>query len=369
MKKSAQILLGIFCLCLPATLHAQDKNDSEYLAGAVPEIDGKVVFTKEFSIPGMSQEKIYERVYSWMENRLKKNENNSRIVFSDQAKGQIVGVGDEWIVFKSTALSLDRTKILYQLMATCQPEKCILEIGKIHYNYREGEEKYTAEEWITDKYALNKSQTKLIRGLAKWRTKTVDFADELGMGIAEALSATEKSQMQKEEKSTEKGTTKTGPIVIVPKQQVTMENSKVQQAVTSAVSMTSPKVATAPTSGKPFNYKEIMPDQLSADAIQSGNGKLVIVIGQEPFNLTMMTANSGGSLGKVNGKKVVFTILSADQPYEQLEKTENYTVRFYPTGATEPTVILECKKLPSPAAMDGMPRTYVGEILKAKTKQ
>ena len=92
-------------------------------------------------------------------------------------------------------------------------------------------------------------------------------------------------------------------------------------------------------------YKTIAPEQLSADAIQTGAGKLVIVIGQEPFNMTMMTANSGGSLGKVNGKPVVFSILSPDQPYEQMEKAESYTIRFYPTGQTEPTVILECKKL------------------------
>lgn len=39
-------------------LQAQDKDDSKYLAGAVPEVDGKVVFTKEFSIPGMSQDEI-----------------------------------------------------------------------------------------------------------------------------------------------------------------------------------------------------------------------------------------------------------------------------------------------------------------------
>ena len=85
------------------------------------------------------------------------------------------------------------------------------------------------------------------------------------------------------------------------------------------------------------HLKTIAPEQLSADAIQTGAGKLVIVIGQEPFNMTMMTANSGCSLGKVNGKPVVFSILSPDQPYEQMEKAETYTIRFYPTGQTEPT--------------------------------
>ena len=72
MKKLTQLLFVLFCFCLPAMLHAQNKqnkDDSEYLVGAVPEVDGKVIFTKEFSIPGMSQEEIFERVNNWMEAR------------------------------------------------------------------------------------------------------------------------------------------------------------------------------------------------------------------------------------------------------------------------------------------------------------
>ena len=206
MKNLTQLLFTLFCLCLPAMLQAQDGDDSKYLAGAVPEVDGKVVFTKEFSIPGMSQDEIYERLLGWMDARLKENENTSRVVFSDKEKGQIVGIGDEWIVFSSTALSLDRTKILYQLTVTCQPEKSVLEVEKIRFNYREGKEKYTAEEWIVDKYALNKAKTKLVRGLAKWRRKTVDFVDDLCLGAAEALSATTAKALVEEKKEEKKNT-------------------------------------------------------------------------------------------------------------------------------------------------------------------
>ena len=219
MKNLTQLLFTLFCLCLPAMLQAQDKDDSKYLAGAVPEVDGKVVFTKEFSIPGMSQDEIYERLLGWMDARLKENENTSRVVFSDKEKGQIVGIGDEWIVFSSTALSLDRTKILYQLTVTCQPEKSVLEVEKIRFNYREGKEKYTAEEWIVDKYALNKAKTKLVRGLAKWRRKTVDFVDDLCLGAAEALSATTAKapvEEKKEEKKEVKAVVNSGPTVITP---------------------------------------------------------------------------------------------------------------------------------------------------------
>ena len=84
--------------------------------------------------------------------------------------------------------------------------------------------------------------------------------------------------------------------------------------------------------------------------------------------MTMMTANAGGSLGKMNGKPVVFTIFSPEQSYEQIEKADTYSVRFYPTNQSEPSIILECKKLPSQTPMEGQPRTYIGEIVKAWIK-
>ena len=41
MKNLTQLLFTLFCLCLPTMLQAQDRDDSKYLAGAVPEVDGK----------------------------------------------------------------------------------------------------------------------------------------------------------------------------------------------------------------------------------------------------------------------------------------------------------------------------------------
>ena len=94
----------------------------------------------------------------------------------------------------------------------------------------------------------------------------------------------------------------------------------------------------------------------------------MIVIGDEPFNMTTLTANAGGSLGKVAGKPVVFTILSPEQAYAPLEKADTYIVRFYPNGMNEPSVVLQCKKMEAPAAIEGMPRTYIGEIVQASVK-
>ena len=37
----------------------------------------------------------------------------------------------------------------------------------------------TAEEYITDKYALNKTKTKIFRGTGDYRSKTIDFVDRI----------------------------------------------------------------------------------------------------------------------------------------------------------------------------------------------
>lgn len=360
MKELTKILFIVVCLCLPIALQAQKKDDSRYLTGAVPEENGKVVFSKTFGIPGMSQDDIFERMQQWMSERLKKNENNSRVVYTQKEKGEVVGLGEEWIVFKSTALSLDRTKILYMLTALCQPEECTLRIERISYEYREGDnkEKYSAEEWITDKYALNKSKTKLVRGLAKWRRKTIDFVDTLFADAANALSISTPTQPQTAttgNEATSSNAAVAGATIITPKQEVNVKSSNAN-------------AQTVPATALSTSYKTVAPDQLSTDLIQMGNGKLVIAIGTDNFNMTTMTANAGGSLGKSSGKPVIFTMLSPDQPYEQLEKAETYTVRFYPNGQNEPSVVLECKKLPSPAPVEGQPRTFIGEIVKALVK-
>lgn len=381
MKKTTQLLFALFCLCLPMLVQAQKRDDTKYLAGAVPEINGKVVFSKEFSIPGMSKNEIFERMQKWMQIRLRRNQNEtSRVVYADKEKGQVVGIGEEWIVFSSTALALDRTRVQYQIGAFCHPETCELRIEKIRYTYGEGreQEKYTAEEWITDEYALNKSQTKLVRGLAKWRRKTVDFADALCTEAAEALSAASIEQIvalndeeTEEEKNEQpaKAVVNAGPTVITLKKEVSHttpdEKAKQSQVVAATpIEPAQPVTATPNTNG----YKETDPNQLPSDIIQIGSGKLVIVIGTDVFNMTMMTANAGGSLGKMSGKPVVYTFLTPEQNHGQIDKAETYSVRFYPNGKQEPSVILECKKLPSQEPMEGQPRMYIGEIVKALVK-
>ena len=72
MNKFTILFLTLF-LALPIAMKAdsakEKKDDSRYLVGAVPEVDGKVIFSKEFQIPGMSQAQIYDTVMKWMTER------------------------------------------------------------------------------------------------------------------------------------------------------------------------------------------------------------------------------------------------------------------------------------------------------------
>ena len=118
-------------------------------------------------------------------------------------------------------------------------------------------------------------------------------------------------------------------------------------------------------------YTEIDLKQIPGDVYAlMGNGKLVISIGKDEFNMTNMTANAGGALGYQNGKAVAYCTLSADQPYEAIEKADTYTLKLYAPNQTAPSAVIECKKLPSQTAPQaGQPRTYVGEIVKLLMKK
>jgi hypothetical protein len=359
-----------------------DSSDdiSAYLEGAVPEVDGKVTFTKEFSIPGLSKDVVYERVNKWMEKRLAQNENDrSRVVYSNAQSGILAGAAEEWLVFKSNALALDRAWMGYAIKAECSDNACKVVIDKIRYTYQE-KEKYTAEETITDKVALNKAKTKMVIGFKKWRVKTVDFADDIFDGVALALGTDEAKEAElaaaAAEKAAQKKHKKTTVVINTGANATTAETVKESvaeaQPVVAQAQAEPTAVSKAEATAQPQTQdalREVAPEEVSKDAIKLGEGKLVIVIGEgDAFNMTVMTANAGGSIGRVDGKPVVFSILSPDQPYDALEKAETYSVKFYPTEAASPSVVLQCRKVAAPAPFEGQPRTYIGEIVSAMTK-
>lgn len=163
---------------------AQSTNpDAKYLAeGAVPEVDGKVCWQKVIDAPGKSAQQIYDILLAQL-NKMVKEENQmmerSKVAIQNQANHQLGATFHEWLVFKSTALNLDRTVMNFQLIVNCSDGKADVQMTRISYDYELERDPthYVAEEWITDKYAVNKKRTKLLKLSAKFRRKTIDRKD------------------------------------------------------------------------------------------------------------------------------------------------------------------------------------------------
>lgn len=371
------ILLLTFILCMPAGLMAQEEDDSRYLAGAVPEENGKVVFSKTFNVAGMSKQEIMQRTQAWMDGLLKSYQNTSRILLTDEENGNVVGNADHYLVFSSSGLSLDRARLQFMLTATVQPENLTLMLNRIRYVYNDTgkETTYPAEEMISDDFALNKARTKLVRGVAKFRRKTVDYVDSLFLSAIDMLKANASDRNRQAANSTAQDT-----IVIHP-------DNAAREAAAEPKTMPLPpgavRVMEVPSqqgqaaggsnnqSGQPAEgpspTTEDLVSSLSADKVNAGNGRLVIVIGEDIYDRTTLTARAGGTVGRLQGKPVVYTFLNADQDASAIDKADTYSVHFYPTEAGSAPLIMECRKAPAPKAAEGMPQLYIGEILKVTT--
>ncbi len=183
MKK---ILLALFAL-LAITAGAKSNVDPKYLAGAVPEENGMVVFRKSFRVPGKSQQEVLARMRDFVANDLMApaiQDLRTRQLSDGKDNGVIVARVEEWMVFKKKPAYLDRTRFRYLLTVKVEGDKVDMELSQISYYYGEQTdgtkgESYKAEEWITDREAINKAGTKLYPRSGKFRIKTIDRAAEI----------------------------------------------------------------------------------------------------------------------------------------------------------------------------------------------
>lgn len=197
MKKFITLLL-----MLPIMAHAAT-DDTKYLQkGAVPEENGIVTFRQTFSVTGKQQTDIFTAMAAYAKQLVKNSIPNSlraRVVNEDAAAGEISVRVEEYMVFKKKPLYLDRAQFRYMLNIKCTPDsKVSLTLTQVTYGYDEDSEGKTqttfkAEEWITDKEAINKAGTKLLPRSGKFRRKTVDRVEEI---FANARQAFETPQQQ-----------------------------------------------------------------------------------------------------------------------------------------------------------------------------
>lgn len=194
MKK---ILIAIL-MCMPGIANAQNNTwempeaevagkvinpDQKYLAGAVPVVNGRVVFSTTIEAPSKTANQIHALLLKYM-TKMTTEPNQfeqSRITLNDTINNKIYGSYQEWLVFKNKPLVLDRTRLFYNIMVECEDGKAHIDMTRIYYIYDEERQPltYKAEEWITDEYALKKKKDKLSRVSGKFRRKTIDRKDYL----------------------------------------------------------------------------------------------------------------------------------------------------------------------------------------------
>ena len=162
----------------------QDKEnpDAKYLAeNAVPVVDGKVCWEIDIKAPGKSSREIYDILLKQLTKMTTEPNQiaNSIVAVQDTINMELGAAFHEWLVFKSSALSLDRTQFNFQILVSCTDGNANVKLTRITYDYDTEREPthYTAEEWITDKYAVNKKHTKLYPISGKFRRKTIDRKD------------------------------------------------------------------------------------------------------------------------------------------------------------------------------------------------
>jgi hypothetical protein len=346
-------VITLLFLCLPFLVHAQ--TDEKYLEGAITLKNGKVTFSSEMAVPAMTKEQIYETILDWANKRFQPTEKmNARVLFQNPKEGSIAIGGEEYLVFSHSALSLDRTRIYYQMKITCEHEKSNIEMSRIRYWYdeaRNGGEKYEAENWIVDEWGLNKSKTKLAPICGKFRKKTIDLKDELFMEIQSVLG----------NKMIALGL-KSAPIK--PEAQVQIVQA---QPISQPVEIMQPE----PT---PEKINQASDD---IETIITQSSRMTITAGNdEQFEISK---ECWGGFGELFGKKVVFCLIDTQKTMGNLLMTQsdNYKISFYQSNNNQPLVIINCKKLmaqtingdeakkmSSNCIVEKSYNMYVGEIIK-----
>ena len=359
-------------LLIPALLHAQS---DKYMAGAVPEVDGKVVFTRELNVSGFSGEQIYNALLDWSHKTF--TENSSRILYTDAQRGVIAAQGEEVMIIK-IGLFPGKVKAMYMLTINSSDGKCTLTTSRIRYknnpSSKDGEEIIAAEEYITDKYALNKTKTKIFRGTGDYRSKTIDIVDRIAAEAQNAvysynnvaqqpvyaqavqqpvpqqtLQQPQQTQLQQQPQQTQP---QQQPQQTQPQQQA--QQAQPQKAVAAKID--------APADFSTEGMKSISPVEIPENIrnLVAEKGLYITSVGGRKLN----NAIAGkGALDISSGKASSMFSLSSntDNILFLMEMTDSYTLVLLGEN-NKPALEIKCKK------GQQFDKTVVGEIVEAKIR-
>jgi len=170
----------------------------KYLAGACPEVNGKIQWQEVVEVPGKSAQDIYSVMLPFAKgycselggNGVNPKTDVSKIAIADEEKHQIVARVQEILTFENKFLSLDQAKFNYQLVFDCYDGRCLVTMCNLNYIYEEerGGGQFPAEDMISDEMAINKKGDGFqLGGSEKFRKKTIDAKDALFNRIKEVL--------------------------------------------------------------------------------------------------------------------------------------------------------------------------------------
>lgn len=173
---------------LPMAAFSQD-NYGKYLEGAVPLVDGKVVFNREVAARTLTAEQIFNTLSQW--GTLEYSGEDGQMISNDPAIKRITVRGIEQAQVR-VGLFPSKIDINYFLLIDCLDGGCNLSFVRFIYTNnpasKDPNEQIKAEEYITDRYALNKAGTKLAGGTGDYRKRTIDLVDNVTGTIEETLA-------------------------------------------------------------------------------------------------------------------------------------------------------------------------------------
>ncbi|MDR2955942.1 MAG: DUF4468 domain-containing protein [Prevotella sp.] len=356
------------CLLIGSVFVKAQKEDSKYLAGAVPEVEGRVSFSKSIKTNNpISDKDLYDLMIKWINDNYKSettpyNDELVRdILFTNDEKRSVAAYGEELFVFRNNFFIYDRAKMKYQLVLNIEPGVCNAEVRNIKFDYEDLKNE-PAEKLITDKYALNKEGDGLHRYYDKFRKRTIDSVAYIFNSIDVYLNG-----------------------------RPAMAAVPVQQGAVDKVQIT---VSDVPAALE--GYKSITADKIPTRLLNEH-----ALVSSGTSGQTNVVPAIWGGAGTLFDKSVAYSSLNTKQyPVKSIDNGDTYTISFYTeiykdaikefestsgsiadrikksgltpiqtaSGATtfsEAWLIIECKKAGSQddKAREGFNQSYIGEIL------
>lgn len=163
-----------------------------YLAAdAVPLVDGRVEWSCVVAMPGVSAEVLYAKCKGYLNDVVQggKSQKKSRIALVNDREHRLIASMREAMSIPSAYLSLNHPTFCYALETVCVDGKATLTMSRLVYSYDASskQESKKAEEWITDKEAINENRTRLQPLTGKVRCTTIDRKNELFAAFERAM--------------------------------------------------------------------------------------------------------------------------------------------------------------------------------------